>query len=106
TILQSLNILLQRHSKTVTDFDLLDLFPETNKTELPTVLIEELSYNFTIADLNKANTLNEIQLAIFDKTLSLIEYRKNGMLFVNRPARSSKTYLYDCLLTHIRVNNQ
>ncbi|CAG8617405.1 18290_t:CDS:2, partial [Racocetra fulgida] len=78
TTLQSLNILLQKHSKTVTEFDLSDLLYEIIETELSTVLIEELSYNFTIADLNKANILNEAQRTIFDETLSLIEHRKSG----------------------------
>ncbi|CAG8837005.1 4989_t:CDS:1, partial [Racocetra persica] len=83
------------HSKTVTKFDLPDLLYETIETKLSTVLIEELSYNFTIADFNKTNTLNEAQRAIFNETLSLIEHRKSGVLFVDEPARSSKTYLYN-----------
>ncbi|CAG8781920.1 2005_t:CDS:1, partial [Racocetra fulgida] len=78
TTLQSLNILLQRHLKTVTEFDLPDLLHEIIETELSTVLIEELSYNFIIADLNKANTLNKAQHTIFDETFSLIEHRKSG----------------------------
>ncbi|CAH1768755.1 9884_t:CDS:2, partial [Entrophospora sp. SA101] len=44
-VLQSLNIFLQRHSKTVADYDLPELLFENNVWELPRTLMEELSYS-------------------------------------------------------------
>ncbi|CAG8782378.1 14033_t:CDS:1, partial [Cetraspora pellucida] len=84
--LQSLNILLQRHSKTVVDYNLPELLPETINRELPIMLIEELSYKVTSDDLAKANTLNESQHAVFDEILNLINQGKSGVLFVDDPA--------------------
>ncbi|CAG8763023.1 9487_t:CDS:2, partial [Cetraspora pellucida] len=72
TTLQSLNTLLQRYSKTVADYDLPNFQPDAiNKNLLP-MLLEELSYNITLNDLDKINTLNEAQCAVFDEVLSLI----------------------------------
>ncbi|CAG8687581.1 2460_t:CDS:2 [Cetraspora pellucida] len=101
--LQSLNILLQRHSKTVVDYDLPELLPETINRELPIMLIEELSYKVTSDDLAKANTLNESQRAVFDTILNLINQSKSGILFIDGSARSGKTYLYDCFLSHTKA---
>ncbi|CAG8757828.1 17985_t:CDS:2, partial [Cetraspora pellucida] len=47
------------HSKTVIDYDLPELLPETINRELPIMLIEELSYKVISNDFAKANTLNE-----------------------------------------------
>ncbi|CAG8615719.1 22539_t:CDS:2, partial [Racocetra persica] len=56
-----------KHSKTVSDFDLLELVPEINTEELPDLVIQELDYQFAPDDLAKANTLNEGQRAIFNE---------------------------------------
>ncbi|CAG8549059.1 12820_t:CDS:2 [Gigaspora margarita] len=72
TVLQNLNVFLQRHMKTVNDYDLLELLSEINMAELPRTILEELSYHVTQEDLTKENTLNEVQCAIFDKVLDLI----------------------------------
>ncbi|CAJ0858611.1 12580_t:CDS:2, partial [Entrophospora sp. SA101] len=105
-VLQSLNAFLQRHSKTVADYNLLELFLENNVWELPKILLEELSYHVTTEDLRKADTLNEAQRAIFDEVLNLINQGEGGVLFVDGPTGSGKTYLYDCLLAHVRINRK
>jgi hypothetical protein len=50
-VLQSLNMFLQRHSKTVADYDLPELSLEINVLGLPKTLLEELSYHVTSEDL-------------------------------------------------------
>ncbi|CAG8814303.1 592_t:CDS:2, partial [Cetraspora pellucida] len=57
-VLQSLNIFLQRHIKTVNDYDLPELL-QMNTADLPRTILEELSYHITQEDLDKANILNE-----------------------------------------------
>ncbi|CAG8569017.1 11800_t:CDS:2, partial [Acaulospora colombiana] len=66
-VLQSLNIFLQRHMKTVADYDLPELFLEINIGELPRILLEKSSYHITPEDLAKANMLNEAQRVVFDE---------------------------------------
>ncbi|CAG8678640.1 2626_t:CDS:1, partial [Acaulospora colombiana] len=65
-VLQSLNIFLQRHIKTVADYNL-QLFLEIKVGELPRILLEKLSYHITPEDLAKANMLNEAQHIVFDE---------------------------------------
>ncbi|CAJ0765654.1 20582_t:CDS:2, partial [Entrophospora sp. SA101] len=81
-VLQNLNMFLQRHSKTVADYDLPELSPETNVLGLLKTLLEELSYH------------------------NLINQNKGGVLFVDGPAGSGKTYLYDGLLAYVQANNR
>ncbi|CAJ0848859.1 20320_t:CDS:2 [Entrophospora sp. SA101] len=79
---------------------------KNNVWELPKILLEELSYHVTTEDLRKADTLNEAQRAIFDEVLNLINQGEGGVLFVDGPTGSGKTYLYDCLLAHVRINRK
>ncbi|CAG8700924.1 7483_t:CDS:1, partial [Cetraspora pellucida] len=58
TVLQSLNIFLQRHIKTVNDYDLSEL-SQMNTAKLPRTILKELSYHITQEDLDKANMLNK-----------------------------------------------
>ncbi|CAG8471117.1 4110_t:CDS:2 [Acaulospora morrowiae] len=105
-VLQSLNIFLQRHARTVIDYDLPELILETEIENLSKILLEELSYYIAPEDLAKANTLNEAQRIVFNEVLNLINQDKGGVLFIDGPAGSGKTYVYDCLLSHIRSNHQ
>jgi ATP-dependent DNA helicase PIF1 len=45
-------------------------------------------------------------LPVFDEIKNLINQNKRGVLFVDGPAGSGKTYLYDCLLAYVRANNR
>ncbi|CAG8566216.1 6522_t:CDS:2 [Racocetra fulgida] len=78
-VLQSLNIFLQRHMKTINNYNLPELLSEMNTAELPKTILEKLSYQVTQEDLAKANTLNEAQRAVFDKVLDLIN-RENDLI--------------------------
>ncbi|CAG8827169.1 16714_t:CDS:1, partial [Gigaspora margarita] len=51
--LQHLNGLLQRHSKTVSDYDLLELLAKSINNKLPELLLEKLSYNINKVILQK-----------------------------------------------------
>ncbi|CAG8745578.1 10423_t:CDS:2 [Cetraspora pellucida] len=57
-VLQSLNSILQRYSKSVSDFDLLELL-HFNVGKLSRIHLEELNYQIFPEDLAKADTLNE-----------------------------------------------
>jgi hypothetical protein len=105
-VLQSLNLFLQNHAKSVSDYDLPKLLPDIHADELPRLILEELSYNITPEDLAKANTLNIAQRAVFEEVLKHISEKKGGVFFVDGPAGSGKTYLYDCLLSYVRSLNQ
>ncbi|CAG8470222.1 7689_t:CDS:2 [Racocetra fulgida] len=71
-VLRHINQFLQRHSKTVTDYNLPELMPEHNSEELPMTLIEELSYQIDPEELAKADILNEAQCAVFAEVMGLI----------------------------------
>ncbi|CAG8664796.1 12324_t:CDS:2 [Cetraspora pellucida] len=64
-----------RYMKTVNDYNLPEL-SQINTAELPRTILEELSYHITQEDLDKANTLNKAQCAVFDKVLDLINKDK------------------------------
>ncbi|CAG8544108.1 3739_t:CDS:1 [Acaulospora morrowiae] len=100
-VLQNLNTFLQRHAKTISNYDLLELLPEINIIEFPQTLLEELSYSIIPEELTKSNTLNRTQHIIFDNIMDLISRNEREVLFVNSPARSGKTYLYNCLIAYI-----
>ncbi|CAG8712846.1 3935_t:CDS:1 [Acaulospora morrowiae] len=102
-VFQNLNTFLQRHAKTISDYDLLELLPEINIIELPQTILEELSYSITPEELAKSNTLNRTQRIIFDNVIDLISRNEREVLFVDGPAGSRKTYLYDCLIAHVRA---
>ncbi|CAG8740585.1 15342_t:CDS:2 [Gigaspora margarita] len=102
-VLQKVNIVLQLHSKSISDFDLPELLPETNSRELSLLLLEELNYYIISKDIAKISTLNEAQYIIFDAVMKLIDLRSGGILFVDGPTGSGKMYLYECLFIYLRV---
>ncbi|CAG8542921.1 7313_t:CDS:2, partial [Cetraspora pellucida] len=65
-VLQSLNSILQRHSKSVSDFDLPELL-HFNVKKLSRIHLEELNYQIFLEDLAKADTLNEGQHSIYNE---------------------------------------
>ncbi|CAG8758411.1 10418_t:CDS:2, partial [Gigaspora margarita] len=74
-VLQRVNIVLQQHSKTISDFDLPELLPKTNSRKLAQLLLKELNYYITPEDISKMSTLNEVQCIIFDIVMKLIDQR-------------------------------
>ncbi|CAG8809383.1 15996_t:CDS:1, partial [Racocetra persica] len=66
-VLQSLNIVLRHYSKSVSNFDLPELLLEFNIGDLSKMQLEELNYQITSEELDKANMLNDNQHKIFNE---------------------------------------
>ncbi|CAG8599079.1 9139_t:CDS:2 [Gigaspora margarita] len=81
--LQHLNALLQRHSKTISNYDLPELLAEIINSKFSLLLLEELSYNINEIDLAKINSLNEEQQAVFNEIIH----------FINQEAKTFAEYL-------------
>ncbi|CAG8597955.1 11583_t:CDS:2 [Acaulospora morrowiae] len=68
-VLQNLNSFLQRHAKTISDYDLPELLPEINITKLPQTLLEELSYSVTPEELAKVAQADNSEASAFTEYL-------------------------------------
>jgi hypothetical protein len=64
-------------------------------------IFEEASIEANKDDVALSDTLNEEQRAAYDKIMSSVDTEDGGLLFVDGPSGTRKTYLYRALLTTI-----
>ncbi|XP_066341637.1 uncharacterized protein [Miscanthus floridulus] len=70
--------------------------------DIPREIFEETSIEANEDDVALSDTLNEEQRAAYDEIMSLVDIKHGGLIFVDGPGGTGKTYLYRALLATIR----
>ncbi|CAG8762150.1 41187_t:CDS:2, partial [Gigaspora margarita] len=69
------NKITKIHGKTVANFNLSKFLPKEKIKSIPNILLEELNYNIASEDIDKVNTLNNIQHAVFEEIIKCIKQK-------------------------------
>ncbi|KAI5065710.1 hypothetical protein GOP47_0020405, partial [Adiantum capillus-veneris] len=98
--------ILQQYEKHLCEFQGIPIPNMLARTRLQNgLLLEEVMFDTTehaLVNVDMERTLNECQRRAYDTVLNAVDHGAGGIFFLDGPGGSKKTYLYNCLLSHLR----
>ncbi|KAI5422227.1 hypothetical protein KIW84_045623 [Lathyrus oleraceus] len=106
-LLKDLNELLNLHGKTIEDYDLPSLPPNTiDRGAILSIIQEELAVNIPNEDIEFVAKLNNDQMIAFNTIMNVIVQKHSGVFFVDGTGGTGKTFLYRTLMVSLRSKGE
>uniref|UniRef100_A0A453ESB6 ATP-dependent DNA helicase n=1 Tax=Aegilops tauschii subsp. strangulata TaxID=200361 RepID=A0A453ESB6_AEGTS len=102
-VLKNIRDMLHSMGKDIESFPLPDIDKQHETTDdIPMVIIEETSIEVDPEDVSSHKNLNNEQRKAYDEILATVDRQRGGILFVDGPGGTGKTFLYMALLATVR----